>query len=82
MKIRNTLAVLLSFAMLAVPQQVGQNVQPGAAGAVTFSTAAQLVIETVAVKDKNGNPVEGLTAKDFTVTEDNIPQTIKFFEFQ
>src|SRR6185295_19588653 len=33
-------------------------------------------------KDKNGNPIEGLTAKDFTVTEDNKPQNISFCEFQ
>ena len=26
--------------------------------------------------------VEGLTAKDFTVTEDGVPQTINFFEYQ
>jgi VWFA-related protein len=34
------------------------------------------------VKDKNGNPVEGLTAKDFVVTENGAPQTISFCEFQ
>ena len=34
------------------------------------------------VKDKNGNPIEGLTAKDFTVTENGVPQTIRFCEHQ
>src|ERR1700736_262136 len=48
----------------------------------TFQTSTQLVIQTVNVKDKNGKPIEGLTAKDFTVTEDGVPQTIKFFESQ
>jgi hypothetical protein len=48
----------------------------------TFQTTSQLVVETVSVKDKDGNPITGLTAKDFAITEDGVPQTIKFFEFQ
>src|SRR5208337_3657163 len=35
----------------------------------------------VSVKDKNGKPIEGLTAKDFVVTENGQPQTISFCEF-
>jgi VWFA-related protein len=63
-------------------QQIGQNTATPASGAATFQANTQLVIETVTVKDKNGNPVEGLTANDFVVTEDGSPQTIRFFEFQ
>src|SRR5277367_4998776 len=48
----------------------------------TFKTSTQLVVETVGVKDKSGKPIEGLTSKDFTVTEDGTPQTIRFFEYQ
>lgn len=48
----------------------------------TFSTSTQLVIETVSVKDKDGRPITGLKPADFTITEDGIPQTIKFFEYQ
>jgi VWFA-related protein len=77
---RVTIVFLLSaFAISA--QQVGQNA-PADSGTATFSTSSQLVIETVNVKDKNGKPVEGLTAKDFTVTEDGAEQTIRFFEYQ
>ncbi len=47
-----------------------------------FSISSQLVVEAVSVKDKNGNPVEGLTAKDFVVTENGVPQTIAFCEYQ
>ena len=46
----------------------------GCDGAVHLQPAAQLVVETVNVKDKSGKPVDGLTAKDFTVTEDGVPQ--------
>jgi len=45
----------------------------------TFRTTTQLVVETVAVKDKTGRPVTGLTAKDFVLTEDGVAQEIKFF---
>jgi TonB family protein len=39
------------------------------------------VIVNVTVSDKNGNPIDGLRAGDFLVTEDGVPQSIKVFEF-
>jgi VWFA-related protein len=78
---RNTKFIaIFTIAMLTRAQQVGENKTAG--DTPTFSITRQLKIETVLVKDKNGNPVEGLTAKDFTVTEDGAPQEIKFFEYQ
>ena len=71
---------VLLVATAAVGQQVGTNQQ--AAGPSTFQSSTQLVVETVVVKDKSGKPIEGLTQKDFTITEDGVPQTIKFFEYQ
>jgi VWFA-related protein len=72
--------------LVAVAQQPAgappQNGAAGADGVATFKTSTQLVIETVGVKDKSGKPIEGLTAKDFIVTEDGMPQTIAFFEYQ
>jgi len=62
-------------------QQVGQNAPPDnnkAGFKITVKT--QLVVESVVVKDKQGKPIEGLTAKDFTITEDNVPQEIRFCE--
>ncbi|MDE3198800.1 MAG: VWA domain-containing protein, partial [Acidobacteriota bacterium] len=49
---------------------------------VTFTANTEIVIETVTVRDRNGKPIEGLTAKDFTLTEDGVPQTIQFCDFQ
>jgi VWFA-related protein len=48
----------------------------------TFRSSAHLIVQTVSVKDKNGRPVEGLTAKDFIVTENGQPQEIAFIEYQ
>ena len=77
------ISLALIFAMLAAAQQAAQSPQNApATGIVKFEANTQLVIETVSVKDKNGKPVEGLTAKDFTVTEDGVAQTISFCEYQ
>ena len=73
--------ILVSLVLAANGQQIGQNA-PASPQSATFQTSTQLVIETVAVKDKQGNPVQGLAAKDFTITEDGVPQEIRFFEFQ
>jgi VWFA-related protein len=51
-------------------------------GAVTFRSSTRLIVETVTVKDKNGRPIEGLTADDFTLSENGVPQAISFVEFQ
>ena len=58
------------------PQQQQQTQQP------VFRTTTRLIVQTVTVKDKDGKVIEGLTAKDFTVTEDGQPQDIAFVEFQ
>ncbi|MGA3044562.1 MAG: VWA domain-containing protein, partial [Bryobacteraceae bacterium] len=71
---RSALAILLFAAIAARAQQNGQN--------VTFTTGTQLVVEAVVVTDKKGNPVEGLTAKDFTITENGVPQEIRVFDHQ
>ncbi len=55
--------------------------QPAAPGA-TFHANANLVIVDVTVKDKAGQPIDGLTADDFTVLEDRKPQKISVFEYQ
>src|SRR3569833_4346603 len=81
---RRLLAALLvlGFAASSTAQQISQNKQTNGPDTYTLSVKVQLVVEAVVVKDKDGKPVQGLTANDFTVTEDNAPQTIKFFEHQ
>ncbi len=51
----------------AAPQTTNDN------GDTVITVNTQLVVETVTVTDKSGKSIEGLTAKDFTVTEDNVP---------
>jgi VWFA-related protein len=78
-----TLVVL--FAAVAagtVAQQVGQNKGPGDTQSFTLTVKSQLVLEAVDVKDKQGNFIRGLTAKDFTLTEDGAPQAIRYCEPQ
>jgi VWFA-related protein len=69
-------------AWTAHAQVIGGNVQPGAGDTYTLTVTRSLVVETVVVKDKKGNPIDGLTAKDFTITEDGVPQVISFCEQQ
>ena len=77
------LLLLLTLAAAeATAQQIGQNTSSTSTGAYTLTARSQLVVESVVVKDKDGKFIPGLTAKDFTVTEDGTPQNIRFCEQQ
>jgi VWFA-related protein len=78
---RVLLACALACSLLA--QQAPAPPAPAEpAGDVKFSSDTQLVIETVTVRDKSGKSVDGLTLKDFTITEDGAVQAIKFFDYE
>jgi VWFA-related protein len=77
-----TILLLATLGAQSEAQQIGQNAAPGSNATPTLSVRSQIVIETVVVKDKKGNTIDGLTAKDFTLTEDGVPQTIRFCEPQ
>src|SRR5512146_3217089 len=86
MMTRRLLTTCLLFALAAGAQQpqtpTPQNAPAGPDDTVTFKASTQLVVETVSVKDKSGNPVVGLTKDDFIVTEDGAVQTISIFDYQ
>lgn len=63
-------------------QQIGSNTEAAQSQVYKLTLNSQLVVEQVVVKDKQGNFVSGLTAKNFAVTEDGVQQTIKFCEHQ
>jgi VWFA-related protein len=85
---RRILGTMLLWMLLAQPyihmeaQQVGQDAPPEKTDQFTITVKTQLVVETVEVKDKQGKSIEGLTAKDFTITEDGVPQQIRFCEHE
>ena len=67
----------LSASFGAGAQTIGSNTAPGQSTAYNLTVSSHLVVETVVVKDKKGNFIKGLTAKDFSVTEDGVPQTVQ-----
>lgn len=73
---------LIAPAGTAGAQLTGQNKPLGGDQVQTIHVNTRLVIESVVVKDKKGNPIKGLTAKDFALTEDGVAQTIKICEYQ
>ncbi|HEY2982148.1 MAG TPA: VWA domain-containing protein, partial [Anaerolineales bacterium] len=77
-----TTATLGLAALIAGAQPPQQRPPAAGEGPAKFTVSTQLIVETVTVNDKKGNAVEGLTAKDFSVTEDGKPQTIAFVEYQ
>jgi hypothetical protein len=82
---RSWLTYIALALMIAAPlraQTIGQNKSAGASEVFTLAVRSQLVVEAVTVKDKNGKSVQGLTAGDFTLTENGVEQKIRFCEHQ
>ena len=72
--------LLCAACAIAPAQQIGQNKTAAADQGPVIKVESQLVVEAVVVKDKQGHFIPGLTAKDFTVTEDGAPQEVRFCE--
>ena len=80
---RLLLTMMLLGTLTVRAQVVGQNTPVGGGnGTYTMSVSSKLVVEAVNVKDKQGHAIKGLTAKDFTVTEDGVAQQVSFCEYQ
>ncbi len=87
-------ALLIASAQQVATQQPAAAQKKGAAPAkqdatkaapkktFSFSDTVQLVVVDVFAKDKNGNPIEGLKADDFVISEDGKPQKITTFQYQ
>ena len=58
------------LALVAVLAALGLR---GAGQQPTFRSASRLTIVDVTVTGRDGRPIEGLTANDFTLTEDGVP---------
>src|SRR5579883_662681 len=79
---RRIAALIALIPAVTAAQRIGQNANPQDNVPATFTAGTQLVVEHVNVTDKKGRPVSGLAAKDFAITENGVPQTIRFFEEQ
>lgn len=70
---RGLVAALIAQSLVLAQQQA----QPP-----VFRGSTLLIVQAVTVKDKKGNPIEGLTARDFIVMEDGVRQDLAFVEYQ
>jgi VWFA-related protein len=77
---RRTFVTLLTLFVLTLCVSAQQ--QPPAQQPPPFKSRVTVVPVDVRVVDRNGKPITGLTAADFTVTEDGVPQSIVHFSFQ
>ena len=69
---------LLGLVLLGAAPQAAQ--APPQAPQPTFETQVELVTVDVAVVDKKGQAVRGLTRDDFLVSENGVPQALTSFE--
>jgi VWFA-related protein len=74
--------LFLSAAGILIAQQAAPVSPQPPQDTPVFRSETRLVVQHVTVKDKSGKPIEGLTPKDFLVTENGAQQTVSFLEYQ
>jgi VWFA-related protein len=77
-----TIGFVMLGGLLAAARPSAQQSAPPQKSQTTFRASTHLIVHPVTVKDKQGKPVLGLTARDFVVTENGMPQDIAFVEYE
>jgi VWFA-related protein len=72
----------LRFLLIVALTTAVPHAQAPAPPRAVFRSGTELVLVNVVVRDKNGAVVRGLTRDDFTVAEDDKPQTVTSFDFE
>ena len=80
MKTTGTLLLAIAFSLSSLPSASGQEPAPQNQADVVRVRTNEVKLDVV-VKDKKGRPVKDLTASDFEVYEDGVPQRIESFRF-
>ena len=70
--------LVISAALACLGQEA--NAPPSQEPVTTFQSTTRLVVLDVVVTDKQGKPVRNLSKDDFTIFEDDKPQTVDSFE--
>ena len=74
------LLAALALAIVVIP---GAAQKPAASSGIpVFKTSSNLVLVTVYVRDKKGEPVEGLKAEDFSIFENGKQQALSVCDYQ
>ena len=81
-----SMAVIAALSFSSAVSQTPSPQQPQASksgqGLYRLRVESELVLVNVVVRDKQGNPVAGLTRDDFTLLEDGKAQRVSSFDFE
>jgi len=72
----------LRFLLIVTVLSVSISAQAPPQPATVFRSGTELVLVNVVVRDRNGAVVRGLTRDDFSIAEDDKPQTVTSFDFE
>ncbi len=76
------IATTIVLTQVAIPLSAQSPAAPSQQSSSAIRVNTDLVLVNVVVRDKKGNLVRDLKKQDFTVLEDNKPQSISTFDFE